>query len=196
MNIVRSAFRPALIAVAAAVALSMAGGAQAVAVSGNFGINGYDNIGFSVGAPSTVDMVFTGGLIDATFSLFDAAGAHIVTNDDSNSSLNPRITLNLASGFYTLMVSFCCDSEAHANQQGAPYIFTDGFNSGDYLFGGLATLTSMENFITANNGPQVGRQPYALTISNVTLGNNVPEPTSLALAGLALVGLQLARKRA
>ena len=195
MNIVRSAFRPALIAVAAAAALSMAGGAQAVAVSGNFGINGYDNIGFSVGAPSTVDMVFTGGLNDATFSLFDAAGAHIVTNDDSN-GLNPHITLNLGSGFYTLMVSFCCESEMHANQQGAPYVFTDGFNSGDYLFGGSATLTSMENFITANSGPQVGRQPYALTISNVALGNNVPEPTSLALAGLALVGLQLARKRA
>ena len=184
--------RPALIA--AAAALSMAG-AQAAAVSGIFNANGYDNIAFAVGAPATVDILFTGGYGDATFSIFNSIGGHIVTNDDSN-GLNPHITLNLASGNYTLMVSFCCDSEAHAYQQGAPYAYTDGVNNGDYLFGGAATLTSMQNFIANNRGPSVGRQAYALTINNVTLGHNVPEPTSLALAGLALVGLTLGRKRA
>lgn len=193
MNIICSAFRPALVAVAAA--LSMAG-AQATVVTGTFNANGYDNIAFSLGAAATVDILFTGGYGDATFSIFNGTGGHIVTNDDSNSSLNPHITTNLAAGNYTLMVSFCCDSEAHAFQQGAPYVFTDGVNNGDYLFGGAATLTSMQNFIANNRGPSVGRQAYALNINNVTLGHNVPEPTSFALAGLALVGLSLARKRA
>ena len=195
-TLIRGAFRPTLMAIAAVTAALSMAGAHAAAVSGNFGANGYDTFNFTVSAPATVDMVYTSGYGDPTFSLFDIAGAHIITNDDSN-GLYSHLTQNLNTGVYTMLVSFCCSSASYAGGNSAPYNNTDGFNGGSYWVGGTGTLTGMQSYITANYGAQVGRQPYALTISNVTLGgNNVPEPASLALAGLALVGLTLARKRA
>ena len=194
MNINFNAFRPALIAVAA---LTLVAGAQAAAVSGHFNANGYDTFNFTVAAPTQVNMVYTGGFGDPTFSLFNSAGAHLITNDDSDLGLYSHLTQNLNTGVYTLLVSFCCSSASYASDNGAPFSGTDDFNGGSYWFGGTGTLTGMQGYIASHNGTSFNRQPYALTISNVTLGaNNVPEPTSRALVGLALIGLQLARKRA
>jgi len=130
-------------------------------VSGNFGAIGYDSFNFTVSAAATVDMVYTRGYCDPTFSLFTSAGAHILTNDDSN-GLYSHLTQNLNTGVYTMLVSFRCSSASHANATSAPFSGTDGFNNGSCWVGGSGTLTGMQSYIALNSGAQVGRQPYAL----------------------------------
>lgn len=87
-----------------ALALALAAGfgsAHAdVSTSGNFNAAGYAVLGFNT-VGGVVDIQFGGGYSDATFSLFNAAGAHLVSNDDSNGSLNPRLTQFLSAGNYS-----------------------------------------------------------------------------------------------
>ncbi len=187
------ALRPTLLAAAAALAM---GQAQAVAVSGTWNAAGYDTITFTVATASTVDFTYTSGYGDPTFSLFNAAGAHLISNDDSNLGLYSHLTQNLGPGVYDLLVSYCCQSINYAWNLGATYVGNDGFNNGSYWQGGSGTLSGMQANLSGLSSGRQGQQ-YSLNISNVTLGgSSVPEPASLALVGAALAGLTLLRRKA
>ena len=182
--------------------LWMANSANATSVSGNFGAGGYDIINFSLGSQSVVDFTYTGGYVDPTFSLFDSSGAHLVTNDDTSSPFNlfSHLTQDLAAGSYSILVSYCCDSEQYAVINGASFADTDGYNQGWYRFGGTGTLAGMAAYLeTAPSLFTAGAvgSPYSLTISDAAQIGAVPIPAAAWLFGSALLSFGgIPRKRA
>lgn len=187
-------FKSSIAAVLSCLLLAV-GSVQAAPVSGNFNSKGYDVFTIQVAADARVTFSATGGYNDPTISLFSASGQHLISNDDSNGSLLFRLTQDLAAGQYSVLISYCCNVIEPGALPGTSYVNTDGFNTGSYWVGGSGTLTTARSYLEqVQPWEGVPGAAYALDMRNADIAA-IPEPATLALAGLGLMGVAVARRR-
>jgi len=128
--------------------------------------------------------------------LFDGAGNAIARQDDTGSVLGPlqsQISLNLTAGDFFIGIAAFSTSADNASGDdlftvGANDLLGNSIDTPDALSGG--TVLDVFTGNTGNTGS------YNITFTTATAASSqVPEPGTLALFGLGLVGLSLARRR-
>ncbi|BBA34368.1 hypothetical protein sS8_2416 [Methylocaldum marinum] len=170
------------------------GTAHASSFSGQLNSQGYDVLTVMVPTDGVVDIEYTAGYDDPTFSLFDNSGVHLVTNDDVTGAIS-KITLNLTANTYSLLISYCCNSWLYILDSDAVFSVTDGFNKGSYWFSGTGTLKGMRADLDLGMPPFFAqRAPYTVTVTGAQL-SRVPEPATLSLIGPGLLGVSLRFRR-
>jgi hypothetical protein len=190
--------------VCALVALSGFLMADSITLSGVLDAAGQVNLhSISVSQTDLITFTTTPGPFDAALSIFDAAGHHLITNDDSPSddvNTIPRITILLGPGNYTVAVSACCAfANASDLEFGTAVASTDGYNLGNYWIGGSGTLSDGFTQYSCEGtcfGPYRAPVASALDSTTITAGpvtsvtaTPVPEPGSLLLLATGLLGL-------
>jgi len=131
----------------------------------------------------------TSGSGDPALYLFNSAGIGLVANDDiSLGDYRSQIEVSgLAAGDYFVAIQTCC--YAPLSNSGA--IFFGAVGPGQVAANGPGAANPMTGWAYLGI-PGVGTDPYTISFS---AASEIPEPGTLALAGLAIAGLAASRRR-
>jgi hypothetical protein len=134
------------------------------------------------GGALTIDT--NGSAFDTQLSLFDSLGFGLIHDDDSGSGLRSLITSVLAAGDYLIAISaFNYDPQSSGGA-----IFPTGF-PGPYGPTGPGGGSALSGW----GGGTFSGGDYIISFSSAV--NSVPEPGTLVLLGIGLLGMAASRRR-
>lgn len=197
--------RPAKILAALALTLFMVATpaeANSISFSGTTP-SGMVTVSFSLSSTALVNFNWNSGFEDAVFSLFDSAGAHVITADDHFPTSDPKLTQTLGPGSYYLLTSYFTPVTYYLIGLGGtnPAGGTDGTNIGLFWIG-PGTLAGAQNAVNSDVSdfrPETFDYDFTIDAGELNVlsatATAVPEPGTLMLLGAGVAGIAAVVRR-